>query len=356
LAAPLLFKAESRLQAYSTAFFYYLAASWPIIPGAKAFLRVHGATLDAILLCVAAVTALSIPAAVLFTRDRQKLPFAITGMFVCAALPPLGIIGWASPFLSAGVLFPGTHWFGLAAILLILPLLARFPLPGAILVALIAFLANAFYTAPALPIGWVGVNTEFGGAGQADVDFLSDFDAQEQMQETITRSNARLLLFPEHVVTHWNEATEAFWHNSLEHLAQRQATVLIGAGLQRQGGQQFFGGRRYYNVLIATGKERRRIYYQRIPVPLGMWKPLSDDGVPLNLFGTGTIPIENHPAAVHPTALITTANNYWAKRTPIPRIQRACAASDARLFRIPLLSAFNCSKAELTNGQTNSCS
>jgi hypothetical protein len=35
------------------------------------------------------------------------------GMFLLTALPPLGIIGWASPFLSAGVLFPGTAWLGL---------------------------------------------------------------------------------------------------------------------------------------------------------------------------------------------------------------------------------------------------
>jgi hypothetical protein len=36
------------------------------------------------------------------------------------------------------------------------------------------------------------------------------------MQETIRQSEARPLLFPEHVVTQWNEATEAFWHKALE--------------------------------------------------------------------------------------------------------------------------------------------
>jgi apolipoprotein N-acyltransferase len=46
-------------------------------------------------------------------------------------------------------------------------------------------------------------------------------------------------------------------------------------------------------------------------------------------------------AAENPTILITAANDYWAKNTPIPQIQEASAAAWARLFRLPVLSAVN---------------
>ncbi len=94
-------------------------------------------------------------------------------------------------------------------------------------------------------------------------------------------------------------------------------------------------------------------------MPLAMWKPFGTDGVPLSLFGRGTISVQNERAAVlicyerllvwpfvssafeRPTILITAANDYWAKRTPIPNIQSASASSLARLFGLPVLSAVN---------------
>ena len=66
-------------------------------------------------------------------------------------------------------------------------------------------------------------------------------------------------------------------------------------------------------------------------MPIAMWKPFSADGVPLNLFGPGTISVQGQRAAVlicyeqllvwpflssafeRPTILITAANDYWAK-------------------------------------------
>src|SRR5690242_14861030 len=174
----------------------------------------------------------------------------------------------------------------------------------------------------------------------------------------MTQTKAEVLLFPEHIVTQWTEATEAFWRDSLDALARRHATLIIGVGLPRAH-PQFARGNTYYNALIARTERKCTVYYQRIPVPLAMWKPFSPDGVPLNLFGPGTIPVRNERAAVlicyeqllvwpflssvfeHPTILITVSNDYWAKGTPIPNIQRASVSSLARLFGLPVLSAVN---------------
>jgi hypothetical protein len=74
-------------------------------------------------------------------------------------------------------------------------------------------------------------------------------------------------------------------------------------------------------------------------------KPLTDDGLPLNPFGAGTIQVQTQRAALlicykqllvwpflysafdHPTVLITAANDYWAKHTRIPEIQGASAGT-----------------------------
>jgi hypothetical protein len=360
MPVTLLCKAQSRAQAYAIFASYYFGASWPLIPGARAFFGDKASILDGLLLCLIATLLLAIPAAVLFTRNPARLLFSIPAMLILGALPPLGIIGWASPLLSAGVLFPGTGWLGLISVLGIVALLCRFPWQTVVLAGALALIAHTLYRPPVVPQGWQAINTAFGGAGQGDPDFLAEFQAHEQMQETIRQSNAQVLLFPEHVVTQWNQATEAFWKESLDASARhRHTTVLIGAGFQRGRGQHAVGSNPYYNVLIARGPDTQAIYYQRIPVPIGMWKPLSDGGVPLNLLGPGGISVEGHRAAVlmcyeqllvwpflssafeHPTVLITVANDYWAKDTPIPKIQEVSAQSLARLFGLPLLSAVN---------------
>ena len=360
LLAPLfLYHARSRLHSYATLFCYYIGASWPLIPGANTFFGARGSTIEGIFICLSASALLAMPAALLFTKNRTARPFAITAMFLLTALPPLGIIGWASPLLAAGVLFPGTAWFGVIGTLALLPLFGRFPGQTATIVALVALTANGFYRAPSPPVGWQAINTQFGGAGQGDPDFLSEFVSSEQIQRAITQSNAQVLLFPEHVVTQWTEATEAFWRESLDNLAARHATLIIGAGLPRKQRSVATTRHAYYNTVIARGNDATTVYYQRIPVPIAMWKPLRTDGVPLDLFGHGTISVQDQRAAVlicyeqllvwpflsseleHPTILITAANDYWAKNTRIPKVQSASASSLARLFGLPVLSAVN---------------
>ena len=112
-------------------------------------------------------------------------------------------------------------------------------------------------------------------------------------------------------------------------------------------------------MLLVRGEENTALYQERIPIPIAMWEPLGDEGVPLNLVARGTIRIRNQIAAVlicyeqvlvwpflssaleHPTVLLTTSNDYWAKDTRIPAIQQSSAASWARLFHLPVLSASN---------------
>jgi apolipoprotein N-acyltransferase len=341
-------------------FSYYAGASWPLIPGAHAFFGVQGTPIIGFSLCLAAALLLALPWGFLFSRGRGRAAFCVPLCIVLAAMPPLGIIGWASPLLSAGVLFPGSKWFGLALITVFLIAFRFKPTLSVVSLALFALVFHFQYTQPEMPAGWEAVNTNYGGTGQGDPYFTTEYDTAQTMQTTILESNATVLLFPEHLLTHWNESTDAFWENTLTALASQHRTVLIGAGINPPGTPRNpFAQKRYLNVLLARGEENSALYQERIPVPIAMWKPLSEDGVPLKLFARGTIRIHNQNAAVlicyeqvlvwpflssaleHPTVLLTASNDYWAKDTRIPAIQQSSATSWARLFHLPVLSASN---------------
>jgi hypothetical protein len=361
LVAPLLvYHAKSRTHAYASMFWYYTAATWPLIPGARAFFGRQGTPLIGLFLCLAAAALLALPWGLLFTRGLGRAALSVPMCILLTALPPLGIIGWASPLLSAGVLFPGSKWFGLALIIAFLSLFRFKPAHSVFCLTLCTLVFHFQYAQPKLPAGWEAVNTNYGGSGQGDTDFTTEYNTHQSMQTTILESRAAVLLFPEHLVTNWNESTEAFWEDTLTSVATQHRTVLIGAGINQPGDSRNpFDQNRYLNALLARGEENTAVYQQRIPIPIAMWKPFGDEGVPLNLFARGTIHVHNQNAAVlicyeqilvwpflssaleHPTILLTTANGYWAKNTRIPAIQQSSTASWARLFHLPVLSATN---------------
>ena len=361
LVAPVLVSyTKSRTRAYILMFCYYAAASWPLVPGARAFFGRQGTPLIGLFLCLAAATVLALPWGLLFTRAPGKAALSVPLCVLLTAIPPLGIIGWASPLLSAGVLFPGSKWLGLALILVFLSLFRFKPALSVVGLVFCALVFHLQYTPPLLPAGWEAVNTNYGGVGQGDPDFTTEYNTHQSMQATILESHATVLLFPEHLVSHWNESTQAFWGDTLSSVAAKHRTVLIGAGINPPAAPRNHSAQnRYLNVLIARGEENTALYQERIPIPIAMWKPLADDGVPLNLFARGTIRIHDQNAAVlicyeqilvwpflssaleHPTILLTSSNDYWAKNTRIPAIQQSSAASWARLFQLPVLSATN---------------
>jgi hypothetical protein len=361
LVAPLLvYHAKSRSHVFASMFWYYAAASSPLIPGARAFFGLHGTPLIGLFLCLAAASLLALPWGLFFTRGQGKAALSVPLCILLTAMPPLGIIGWASPLLSAGVLFPGSKWFGLALIIAFLSLFRFKPALSVVCFTFCAFVFHFQYAQPQLPAGWEAVNTNYGGSGQGDTDFTTEYNTHQSMQTTILESRAAVLLFPEHLVTHWNESTEAFWGDTLTSVAAQHRTVLIGAGINQPGDSRNpFDQNRYVNVLLARGENNTALYQERIPIPIAMWKPFGDDGVPLNLFARGTIRVHNQNAAVlicyeqilvwpflssaleHPTILLTAANDYWAKNTRIPAIQQSSVASWGRLFHLPVLSATN---------------
>jgi hypothetical protein len=244
------------------------------------------------------------------------------------------------------------------------------------------------------PIGWTAVNTSFGDVSQP----FRDFAAFESIQQQSADLAARVLIFPESVVPRWSDATKLFWQKSLKHASDRGQIIALGAGLPAQAAQDYreelnelrsldFAAavealknadkphasqgsapapdsrtqrnpELIDNTMLIVGAESGT-FYQRVPVPVGMWRPFSRISVPVRLGGPGVIEIDRQRAAVlicyeqmiawpilasmlqHPTVIVGISNTFWVDHTSIPRYQSTALRGWAKLFRLPYFSAVN---------------
>jgi hypothetical protein len=357
---PLAVAQRTRAGSFAVAFAYYAGASSPLIPGARVFFGPYASSVLAVLLWITASAILAAPWALVWTVSNGTRFWCAPLALVISAVPPIGIIGWASPLTSAGILFPGTKWLVLIGTMALPGMAAVCPRSTLIVAALAASAANTLHhgiVGP--PPGWEAVNTNFGGAGFGPRDPLSDFAAAQWIQNRALESRARVVVFPESAVPRWNEATEMFWQPTLAVLKASGKTIVLGAGISKPGTEQF------ENVVVIRGVQNGPDLPQRIPVPIGMWRPGTSSGVPIHLGGTGTVNDAGERVAVlvcyeqllvwpvltallqHPTVILGIANDYWAASTRIPRVQSAAATAWVKLFGIPLVTAANGPRREL---------
>jgi hypothetical protein len=398
----------TRKAAFRSTLGYYVAATWPMVPGLDRYIGQSATSLIPIAMWVLAAILFSVPWTIAWTSDRPfdclwRVPLALLATIV----PPLGIIGLASPLTAAGYLFPGTAWFGLAAVALVPGIVlsthalawrrrcAVSCLVGASAVAL-AIGGHLFTRSDAVPPPeWIAVNTHFGDVSQP----FQDFPAAQFIQQKAAKTSARVLIFPESVVPRWSESTEAFWRESLDHCRTRGQILAIGAGLPAKApaernvleglrdlraydfgaaidalkgtgtprtinGSVIVDGlikpRRepVDNTMLIVGAESAK-FYQRVPVPVGMWNPFSRISVPLRLDSPGVLPIDHQRAAVlicyeqmltfpilasmlqRPTVIVGISNTFWISDTTIPRYEATAMRGWAKLFRLPYFLAVN---------------
>ena len=388
----------TRKSAFKGAFGYYLAALWPLIPGLERYIG-RSATVTPLALWALASVLLSLPWTIAATTQRAQYLWRVPIVLFATVIPPLGIIGLASPLTSAGYLFPGTAWAGLALVAFIpgivlaaqaLPVLPRYPLRFLVIGFCIGSALAGWYLksgdAP-IPLGWVAINTHFGDVSQP----FRDFSAAQFIQRKSAETPARVLIFPEAVVPRWSHATEAFWQDSLDRCRTRGQILALGVGLPMKTGQDTqdnLSDLHLYdfraaidalktmntlplrtaqmkprpeisdNALLVVGAESAT-FYQRISVPVGMWKPFTRMSVPLRLTGPGVLTIDHQRAAVlicyeqmltfpiltsllqHPTVIVGISNTFWVDRTSIPLFQANAVRAWASLFRLPYLLAAN---------------
>ena len=393
---------RSRKRAFANALAYYAAGLWPMIPGVSRFTG-HSVLLP-ILLWACASMLLSVPWMLAWTPSNQlqylwRVPLAE----IAGIIPPLGLVGFISPLTGAGYLFPGTGWAGLIATMMFPSIVlaldsstANRRVLGGALSAVVALGLGSQCLAPTEvkpPADWEAVNTHFGDVSRP----FQDFVAARSIEQRIAASSSRVIIFPESVVPLWSDATSDFWRQTLADCRTRGQIVAIGAGLPRelsgpkkeaaeadliksydfsaalQALQSDHDGRHsapepgsttntlaapFDNALLILGAEST-VFYQRVPVPLGMWQPVGNRGVPLRVNSPGVVTIDGQRAAIlicyeqiltypilaamleHPTVVVGISNMYWFADTTIPRYQASALRAWAKLFRLPYLLAVN---------------
>lgn len=331
---------------------YYAGATWPIVPGSAVFYGHAFNPFAIVSLWLAVAAVLASPFAVLTSgKSDVRLAWSVPLCLVIAALPPFAMFGLANPLVSAGAMFPGTKLFGLVLVLALSAFIAIKP-TQAIILAATATIATTFVHAPPPPPGWRAINTTFSGAGVDAPDALTQYSVAQSIQRTALDTDAKVVIFPESVVYQWSPVTDLFWQETIQHLRRDGKTIIVGAIMQLSGQD------RYMNVAVVRGDTTNALQ-QRIPMPVSLWKPFTGRGVPLNLYGPGTLPIHGQRATIlicyeqllvwpmvrsaseHPTVLVGIANEYWAKQTNAGPIQDSGLQAWGQLFHIPVISAVN---------------
>jgi apolipoprotein N-acyltransferase len=328
------FRQPTRTRAAAVAFTYFTAASAPI-----PWITEKPAVGIGLLLTASAI--LTFPWIALWHNDPGQRFWRIPAALLLSAVPPIGIINWASPLTAAGLLFPGTGLAGVAAAALAE---AVWPVhPKTVAAGILA--ANLLYLPPLQPSGIQALLT---------ADTPDTFQKEESARLAILNAHSNLTILPEGAVRRWTEATETFWNETIDNLKATNRIALIGAGLPIPNSDEF------HNSVITIGASQTGRFDQRIPIPIGMWKPFGPaDGVPLNLTGPGTLKLAEHRLAIlicyeqllvwpmvhsaieRPTLIVGISNAAWTKHTYIPAAQDACLQAWFRLFGIPYVSATN---------------
>jgi hypothetical protein len=306
---------------------------------------------------------LSLPFAVLWSRNSLWRPWLYLLAVLVAVVPPLGLIGWISPLSGSGALFPGLGWIGL---LLMAGLSAAFVVRSvrwSAGVLVLAFSANvvALYSGVAAPARWSGVDTHFSrlGSGGADdagqvlgalrrVQWVGQFAASVPVNSVV--------VLPETVVGSLGADAALNLSPADEALAARGSRVLVGAELPLSDG-------RYENALYVLGakKGEQRSAVQSIPVPVSMWKPWARDGAVADVFGNGgLLEVGGVRAATFicyeqllsfsllkammmgkPDVIVGAANLWWVTDRSIPIIQKQMLGWVGRLFGVGVVTAGN---------------
>ena len=289
-----------------------------------------------------------------------RRPWQVAAATLTSGVPPLGIIGWLSPFAAAGVLWPGTRLAGFVLLPALVWALARTfghwarekglaTRTDAILAcAVLAAILNggqAFHAAPHVPGGWYGVDTtvapQHDHFGAALADRLDVIAAGSTAPHT-----AKVLAFPEGVIDGW------LWGTQQEFAAAvpRGQTWLIGTvtegsdavTLARHSHADPFPVTRAAAILLGGNW---RPWTHRTLHPAWWQRPVRLDGERawVAVCAEQLFPwVWAEAALEHSTVVLATSNFWWAPQgSAIPGIERASTRAYARLLGLPVVAAIN---------------
>ncbi len=344
-------RARTRMEAAALLAGYFFAYAIDVPMAYRAVFPESG-LLPGWALLTAHACVLATPWAMLWYRDSRWLEVRMAALAGICILPPFGWLMWGSPFLAAGVFFPGAGASGivLMAIAAYLVVAGLRQWPALTVLALSSVAANLAYEPPPPPADWIGLQTELGAfpkqGGSAVADTLKSLShkAAEAIQQ-----GKKVVVLPEEAAGIWTDAREGFWIKASVAAERHGATVLVGAdieadGVSRDALKDLNGG------VLTTA---------RLPMPIGNWRPWSDPSIaadpwsfPIHrLHGKSvafSVCYEDYFIWPHlrllldrPDVVVSTANNWMVRGGSAEGRQRASIEATARLVGAPLIRAVN---------------
>lgn len=204
-----------------------------------------------------------------------RCPIALLATIV----PPLGLIGWASPTAAAGLLFPGTGYVGFALTVLLPGIVVSGAEEGIIgLIGLMLLLHLVPAPPPRMPNGWEPINTNFGPVGHQQTDIIREYRVGREIYDCVVRSRARVIIFPEAVAADWigelfRDVPKVILLGATGPLHEPFDLDSILAALQSSpSGTDAAKAANYNNEILIRGAQTGE-FVQRVPIPIGMWRP-----------------------------------------------------------------------------------
>lgn len=180
-------------------------------------------------------------------------------------------------------------------------------------------------------------------------DFQSAFEFVATVTQTAPTYDAKIVVLPEGAAGWHTSTVERTWMGLA---GQTQKTLYAGAAIPNSQG--------YDNTLVRiTDESFDVVYRQRMPVPVSMWRPWSEQSAIANFAQPPAVMLDGQLTAVlicyeqllvwpvlHARLagadhILGVANVWWAEGTTIPDIQMAAMTAWARLFNMTLTASFN---------------
>ena len=346
---------------YALALGYYAGASYGLIRGTATFFPHAGLALGGTF-WLASAAVLALPYLIydaLVRRWPDKLSPHIFGLWaitLLSVLPPLGIIGWTNPWVGSFEAGPAGPPMVIIAFTVVTILIgAEAPTAGKTLAGLVAFgLCLPPAPLPSTPKSWTVINTQHGLLKGPMSPIIISFHLRAVVLKKLSDPHTHVVVLPESIVGYWLPGTAAVWLPVIQWTATHpQQTVLLGALVPE--------GRGYADALVKIHAGHIRILHDRIPVPFSMWHPWNPiESARMTVFGRReAVHVDGQKAGYLicyeqlltlpelsltfslPEVLIGAANDWWAKGTNIPEIQRASLRAWARLWGVPVIDAVN---------------
>jgi hypothetical protein len=351
---PLIWRlADNRATAGGVALAYYLMAARDLPAGSAVFFG-EGVSLG-IGLWLAVSLLLALPWFLL--HGRTWMPLRALLALVLVAVPPLGIIGWAHPLTGVGLLFPGGGGWALGLGLFFLSISVRWPPFGFWML-----LAGVLTPHPAIeaPAGWRGVETHWRMASGSR-DLVAQLERQQALTEVVKRDDqSKVLIFPETILGRWAAPSSWIWADTARQAQARGQTLILGAEWTVDDAV-FTRPEHFENIagrLTAAG-ELEPLYRQLMPIPVAMWRPWVNETAVPAWFSPQIAQINGQSTAFlicyeqllvwpvlvamsqDPKVLVGLSNDWWARETRVPAIQRSVMEAWARLFGTKLVISQN---------------